>query len=590
MKKICVPNEQTSGEHTSVGASGVGSSNGERSLNKSTGLSRLTEATGLTRLSDDAATVIYSFLQVREYHNLSAVSARFLQLTKVRPVQTSPRCAVITEILPVPIYLDNTQSAFAEKRENANAKSIFAKTLRPQVLKIERFAPVVGCGFLKGMASTLQSLSVEDFSSVRQYLPQMTKLKTLHLNYCGALNLPASITSLSIFREICQDNRCPLHLRTRQQGAPEHSVGNEGTKWWDTPSGLQLAQNLTELNLRSNNHFFIPPTRCVNLTKLTFETSSHSQNHHSSMAELSSSFPKLTALNLSLLVPHEMQESSYSKDSNSFDESSSSVDLSLHLLSQIATLRQLRLCVLTSYPISLDKAKSEIINNHVCQQLRKITQLTSLHLLSMDGLSTLSIDIRLLFKQPLTLTNLQELKLDQKPNYAIDEDKPLLTSKPTLEATAFGQLTSFGCGQVDFLPQLDKLTHLDLSSQNFYPRSEADTADTSANSDGRNRTYNFKETFENRRRNFVTKFSVTTIQKYASTVLQIIVPNLPFANTNVDEAKLHEKLLEEFVTALCACPRLREIILPTIWGADNVRESFVTELRRRRPDIQLRCQ
>lgn len=214
-------------------------------------------------------------------------------------------------------------------------------------------------------------------------------------------------------------------------------------------------------------------------------------------------------------------------------------------------------------------------------------------------------------KIPLPWPTLQELKIDQdyadtsydvrtvnntnnvvntNANTNIDEQTATTTTITTAASTAIasvsyinlpGRLKSFGCGRTDFLPRIDNLTHLDLSSQNFYSHSaELPSRKNSKNS-------KFIKTFEEGRTNEVTDFTITVIQKYQFTITRVIVPTLP----------VFDKLQQEFIASLVACPLLREVVLPVVWKSpiDNnnntgdIRQDFVNQLRRLRPDIQLRC-
>lgn len=167
--------------------------------------------------------------------------------------------------------------------------------LRPRTLKIEGPSTIDNCQFLDPLASTLQSLSISAIHPIRHYFSKMTKLTTLHLKDCGGCGALTdtstfpSLTSISIFGEVCKENRCPFHTKPTN-GTEEDPENKASILWWATPSGLRLAQNLLELNLRSQNCFFALPTKCVNLTKLTWETNESSHYHRELMVGLSSSF------------------------------------------------------------------------------------------------------------------------------------------------------------------------------------------------------------------------------------------------------------------------------------------------------------
>jgi hypothetical protein len=237
--------------------------------------------------------------------------------------------------------------------------------------------------------------------------------------------------------------------------------------------------------------------------------------------------------------------------------------------------------------------ESATINNDVVKQLRKLTQLTSLHCLSSgSGIDPLSLNIQSILKHPLTLTNLQELKVDQ--NYHNDSTKQLEHKDAVVDVDQLGnldsldKLTSFGCGQTSFLPQLNKLTHLDLSAQNFYPRSigiaSSNTTTTQIPYQDSNRRAEFIETFENGRSNTVTSFTIEIIQKYAPTITHVILPNYPGVDPIVQM---------EFVHALHSCSRLREVTFPATWnqiGSQYSQLSFIGLLHKLRPDVQLRRQ
>lgn len=519
-------------------------------------------STELTRLSDDAVTEVYSFLQMAEYHNLSRTNRRFLQLTKTRPVQTSPRYVQVRKRIPEIKFIDfgtpTTNPHFIDDQlkakiasANRNAERKFALNLRPRALKIEDEVTEADCKMLEKIVPTLESLSLLCADPIHPYFSAMTRLTTLHLNICSATHiledLPASLTSLSVDREACREieiegdgcQECPLHRSLVRSDALAEGEGTSTSQRGcdlTTPNGLRLVQNLLELNLRAEDVLFTPPIECVNLTKLTFEVGT-SDSHFRTMSTLASSFSKLTTLNLLLVL----------NGVNNY--------LHLDLLSQISTLRQLKLATLNS--VADEKGVSE----KVSEQLRKIIQLTSFHYLALPNENN-NLDLSPTFRHPNTLTNLQELKLNR-----LDQSDLRLSSSNISNLSE--QLTSFGCPQMEtlaILPCLDKLAHLDFSSQYFY------TAESGVNSG-----------------NCVTRLTVAAVKKYANTIKQVIVPDSPATNVDTNTNV-------EFLEALSACPLLREVVLPVVWGKvgsgsnTNIRQSFVEKLLRQRPDIQLRCQ
>lgn len=488
------------------------------------------EPAGLIRLSDDSVTEIYSFLNVVEYHNFSVSSERLLRLTKTRLEKVSPRYVQVKE-KPVKI---SKGKGNVERHKNMVARREFAMNLRPRVLEIEGLVTKAIRLMLEQMASALESLSIERVDEVRPYFSKMTRLTTLHLGCCSSTpileDLPASITSLSVDTDNCAANRCPLHRKFPSDDDSENSRGE-----LQTMNGLQLAQNLVELNLPVFSQFFSVPTQFTNLTKLTFEVTG-SEHSDSVMDVLVSGFPKLTTLNLLL----------------AYD-----VPKHFHLLSQVSTLQKLNLSVIVS-----TRTNIKAVRNDISEQLRKITQLTSLHLLLPGGsVDPLSFDLESIFKHPHTLINLQELKVNPK---VIKVIKFVNNDEPAL-ANLSRQLTSFGCDGTMTLPSFHNLTHLDLSTQQLPLRWRKSNSNSNSNS--------------------ATAFGIDALRKYASTIKQAIVPNY----------LTNDKIIQtEFVAALCACPLLREVFLPSVWKSipaadENIRQSFVEEIYKLRPDIQLRC-
>lgn len=544
MNKEFIQNEQT---NTSIGTG----SDDESSPTE------LTQLTGLTRLSDDSVAEVYSFLNVAEYHNLSVCNVRFLQLTKTRLTKISPQYVQVKRLLPKAEPMDSNRftpsevTKLAKADANRIAERKFAIGLRPRVLKIdgEMTTDITDvCEMLKKIAPTLESLYLPDANHAQPHFLKMHKLTTLHLETCseGLIleDLPASLTSLSIDKEVCTKNRCPFHCDYWTLGEENRLRGGV----FKSSNGLQLAKNLTELNLPSYSSFFIPPTECTNLIKLTFEVCL-GQRQLQIMTALSS-FPKLTELNLVMTAQQPSEH--------------------LHLLSQISTLRQLKLVVISSY-VNL----GEDIGVTIVEQLRKITQLTSLHLLSLkNGGRPYPLDVESIFKHPHTLINLRELKVDSNAvkyiksdiNGDDDDEKPITSNLNNLNSLC-GQLTSFGCLNGITIPHIDNLTHLDLSSQSIYPQWTPRNT-KKLDIDG----------------NYVYDRTICTVQKYASTIQQVIVPNFP---------TVHETLQTQFVAALCACPLLRQVFLPATWenkDTASIRQSFVDQIHKLRPDIQLQCQ